>query len=32
VDAGGCAVLVEAGLAGAVDAGEHGVLILKETR
>lgn len=32
VDAGGCAVLVEAGLAGTVDAGEHGVLILEETR
>jgi Fe-S cluster assembly iron-binding protein IscA len=32
VDAGGCAVLVERGLAGTVDAGEHGVLTLSEAR
>ncbi|MGZ4132538.1 MAG: hypothetical protein ACXVWF_05795 [Actinomycetota bacterium] len=30
VDAGGCEVLVEDGLAGTVDAGEHGVLTLVE--
>ena len=30
VDAGGCEVLVEHGLAGTVDAGEHGVLTLVE--
>lgn len=31
VDAGGCEVLVERGLAGTVDAGEHGMLTLAET-